>query len=142
MTEDFFKFIMETTKENFSKSQRDVFSNNEYNPYSEDLNYLEELLDEEKFQDAVEYNTVNILLSPRAHLYKNYALTQLKKEDGAKAEMIIALKILECISLTGIGTKDEPYVITRISDEKDFLNYLEEEFSSQSLVSEITNILI
>jgi len=136
MTDQFFNFISETTKENFQSAQQEVFSDNAYNPYSDDLDLIEELLDENKFDEAVNYLSVNVLLSARAHLYKNYALTQLGKEKEAQAELIFAHKILEGISLTGDGTLVKPYLITRISDEKDFLSYLEEVFARQSLVSD------
>ena len=136
MTVDFFKFITETTKENFLASQQIVFSDETYNPYSDDLNILEQQLGNDEFEEVIEYVSVNILLSPRAHFCKHYALTELGDEEGAKAELILGQKILEAISLTGNGTKEMPYLITRMSDERDLLAYLDEEFASQSLVAD------
>ncbi|MDH4471177.1 MAG: DUF4919 domain-containing protein [Fluviicola sp.] len=136
MTDDFFKFLSETTKENFLAVQQIVYSDESYNPYSEDLNILEEQLDNDEFEEVVKYVSVNILLSPRAHFYKNYAYTKLGNEDGANAELILGQKILEAISLTGNGTIEMPYRITRMSDERDLLAYMDETFASQSLVAE------
>lgn len=136
MTADFFKFTTETTKENFSKSQQLIFSENDYDPYSDDLSNMEQLLDEGKFQEVVDYGSINILLSPRAHLFKNYALRQLKKVKEAQIEMRLSSKILQCIKLSGAGTKEEPYLITRISDEKDFLDFIHDRLAKQSLFSE------
>ena len=135
MTEDFFNFITDTTKENFVAAQQLVFSDKDYNPYSDDLDEIVELLDNDDFEKVEAWFSVNILLSARAHFYKNYALTQLGKEREAQAELIIGQKILEGISLTGDGTQENPYVVTRISDEQDLLEYLDEEFESQSLVT-------
>ena len=134
MTEDFFYFISNTIKKNFINSQNIVFSNAEYNPYSEDLNIMKNLLDSNEFKKLVEYNNINTILSPRAHLYKNYALEKL--ENDAKHELIFTQKIMEGISITGNGTKALPYLVTRVSDEKDMLNYLQEEFKSQRLAKE------
>lgn len=128
-----FQFVIETTKENFETSQQSIFSHESYDPYSEDLENIENLLDENRFEEVIKYNNINILLSPRAHLYKSFALRQLGEESNAKSEVILAHKILEGISLTGEGTQEKPFVVTRISDEKDFLTYLEEQFSGQSL---------
>ena len=40
---------------------------------------------------------------------------------------------MEGISLTGDGSDQNPYMITQISDERDFLMFLQEEFGSQQL---------
>lgn len=136
MIDDFFKFLSETTKENFLAAQQVVFSDESYNPYSEDLNILEEQLDNDEFEEVVKCVSVNILLSPRAHFYKNYAYTKLGNEDGSNAELFLGQKILEAISLSGNGTIEMPYLITRMSDERDLLAYLDETFASQSLVAE------
>lgn len=68
MTDDFFKFITETTKENFLAAQQIVFSDEAYYPYSEDLSILEERLNNDEFEEVAAYFSVNILLSPRAFL--------------------------------------------------------------------------
>ncbi|WP_422104823.1 DUF4919 domain-containing protein [Winogradskyella sp.] len=141
MTDTFFDFIRTTTNENFISSQEEVFNHSSYNPYSEDLDVIEDFLDKEELVKAVEYNNINVILSPRAHLYKNYALDKMNKEKEAQAELIFAHKIMEGISLTGNGTKEMPYMVTRVSDEKDMLRYFQEEFKSQSLVKNENSIL-
>ncbi|WP_299619296.1 hypothetical protein [uncultured Tenacibaculum sp.] len=134
MTDNFFDFIMDTTCVNFTSSQKEVFDHSNYDPYSDDLNIIEEFLDKNELSKAIEYNSINLILSPRAHLYKNFALDKMNNQKGAQAELIFAQKIMEGISLTGNGTKEMPYIVTRISDEKDMLRYFQEEFKSQSLV--------
>lgn len=136
MSNHIFDFLENTTKEKFIASQNIVTSHEEYDPYSKDLNTMEELLDAEKYEEVTAYNNINTLLSPRAHLYKNYAWRQLKKDHEAKCEMILAQKIMEAISLTGEGTKENPYQVIRVSDERDILMYLQERFAKQSLITE------
>lgn len=131
---EIFSFIRETNKENFLQAQSIIINHEDYDPYSEDLNILENLLDEEQYSEVINYNDINIMLSPKAHLYKSYALQQIGNEKDARMETIIAHKILEGISLTGDGTLEFPYIVTRISDERDFLRYLEEESKMQSLI--------
>ncbi|WP_452598660.1 DUF4919 domain-containing protein [Pontimicrobium sp. MEBiC01747] len=135
MTEEFFNFISETTKENFVNAQNAVKLHPAYNPYSEDLSIMEDLLDEKKFQEAADYSSINVLLSPRAHLYKNYALGQLNNVKDAESELFFAQKIMEGIETTGDGSEEYPYIVTRVSDERDLLNYLQEKFISQRLVN-------
>lgn len=136
MTDDLIKFITETTKENFISIQNTVISNAEYHPYSDDLSTMENMLDTSKFEDVGDFYTVNILLSPRAHLYKNYAYEKLNKENEANSELILAQKIMEGLSLTGDGSKQSPYLVTRISDEKDLLSYFQEQFANQKLIND------
>lgn len=131
----FFDFILDTTKDKFLASQAIVFSHEDYNPYSDDLNQMEDLLEEGKYEAVVDYSSVNILLSSKARMYKNYALTKIGDENGAKAELIFSHKILEGIELTGDGTSEAPFQITRISDEFDFLFYLDENYASQTLTT-------
>jgi hypothetical protein len=134
MTDTFFDFLMNTTNENFTASQNEIFKNSQYNPYSDDLSVIEGFLDQNDLTKAVQYNNVNVILSPRAHLYKNYAFEKLNQPKEAQAELIFAQKIMEGISLTGNGTKKKPYIVTRITDERDMLSYFQEEFVSQRLM--------
>lgn len=53
---------------------------------------------------------------------------------GEQSEKIVAFKILEGISLTGDGSEGRPYLVTYISDEKEFLFYINEDFKSQMLL--------
>ena len=133
---DFFSFMITPDKELFLKSRDIVINHEDYNPYSDDLSEIEKMLDNNDFDKVIEYNNINVLLSPRVHLYKNYALKQMGNEDDAKSELILAQRIVENIALTGNGSMELPYIVTRVSDERDLLNYLEETFRGQSLIFE------
>jgi len=136
MDRNFFDFVANPDKEHFLRSRSIVITDSEYDPYSDDLSNLGKLLDEGKFDEVSTYNNVNVLLSPRAHLYKAYAFNKKGMQAEEKAESILASQILENITLTGNGSKELPYIITRIDDEKDVLAYIEEQFMMQALVKD------
>lgn len=133
MENDFFKFITEPSKENFLASRAVVVNHEDYNPYADDIHELQELLDKEMYKEAGEFSTINLILSPRAHLYKRYAFEKLGQERDAEMEHILAVSIMEGIEMTGDGTLENPYIVTRIADERDLLMLLDEEFAGQAL---------
>ncbi|MEJ5048326.1 DUF4919 domain-containing protein [Chryseobacterium culicis] len=135
--EKVFEFLTDPTKETFLKCREMVLSDPEYDPYSEDIENMQVLLNEGKFEEVVQYTNVNILLSPRAHIYKYFAYKELGDEKGRNIEMTIAQPIFECLEKTGDGTKDSPYIITRISDERDLIRqHFNKHDVSQSLIKE------
>ncbi|MFY0629402.1 MAG: DUF4919 domain-containing protein [Flavobacteriaceae bacterium] len=90
-------------------------------------------LEKEEYDKAIAFNDVNSLLSPRVHLMKNYAYTKKGMPDEAGFELLFAQKILENICLTGDGSKEDPYLVLRVQDERDVLNFLGEKFRMQAL---------
>lgn len=136
MTDDFFDFLTEPTKEAFLKARNYVIEHEEYNPYSDDTSTIQDLLQKEAFEDVLKYTNINVILSPRVHLMKKYAATQLGREKDATSEYFLGHRILEGIESTGDGSKENPYLVLRVSDERDFLGFIGEEFKSQALVKE------
>ncbi|WP_414847262.1 DUF4919 domain-containing protein [Chryseobacterium sp. IT-36CA2] len=142
MYEKVFEFLTDPTKETFLKCREMVINDPEYDPYSEDIENIQDLLNEGKFEEVIQYVNVNILLSPRAHIYKYFAYKELGDEKGRNIEMTIAQIIFECLEKTGDGTKDSPYIITRISDERDLIrHHLNKQDVSQSLVKDGDKIM-
>ena len=133
MENDFFKFIVEPSKENFLAARDTVVRHPDYEPYSDDLDVLEKLLDDGKYEEAAKFNNINLFLSARAHLYKKYANEKLGNEKDAKMEHILAMGIIDGIEMTGDGTLENPYWVLRVSDERDLMLLLEENFASQAL---------
>jgi len=130
-----FQFLSDPTKESFLNCRQLVINDPEYDPYSEDTGNVQDLLNEGRFEDVVKYVNVNILLSPGMHIFKFLAYKELGDEKGMHIEMTIARTIFECIEKTGNGTKDSPYIVTRISDERDLVRYhLNKEDTMQRLV--------
>ncbi|MDW9382276.1 DUF4919 domain-containing protein [Chryseobacterium sp. JV558] len=140
--EKVFEFLTDPTKETFLKCRELVINDPEYDPYSEDIEDLQDLLNEGKFEEVIQYVNVNILLSPRAHIYKYFAYKELGDEKGRNIEMTIAQIIFECLEKTGDGTKEFPYIITRISDERDLVrHHLNKQDVSQNLVKDGDKIM-
>jgi hypothetical protein len=140
--EKVFEFLAEPTKETFLKCRELVITDPEYDPYSEDIENMQNLLHEGKFDEVIQYVNVNILLSPRAHIYKYFAYKELGEDKGRSIEMTIAQLIFECLERTGDGTKDSPYIITRISDERDLIrHHFNKQDVSQSLVRDGNKIM-
>lgn len=129
----FRNLIENPSAETYHEIRKEITSLPGYDPYSDDIDTLNALLDAEKFQEALEYNNENTMLSARCHLMKSFALKQLGNENDAQSENIIAHQIMEGMAASGDGTLEKPYVIIRISDERDLMMYLGEEFTSQSL---------
>ena len=142
MYEKVFEFLTDPTKETFLKCRELVINDPEYDPYSEDLENMQDLLNKGKSEEVILYKNVNILLSPRAHIYKYFAYKELGDEKGRNIEMTIAQFIFECLVKTGEGTQDAPYMITRISDERDIVRqHLNKKDVSQNLIRDGDKIM-
>ncbi len=136
MKEQFINFLQKPTKESFIELRSIIINHDEYEPYSDDIKNINNLLLQNNFREVAQYASVNIILSPRAHMYKSFAYRKLNDEKGAEIESTIGQTILEGIQLTGNGTLEKPYLVTRIDDERDFLTFLEEVFASQALIND------
>lgn len=133
MENNFIKFIKDPTVELFLAARADIISHEHYNPYGNHLNELTDLLDAEKYQEAIDLDDINLIMSPRAHLYKSFAQKELNNENLAELEGMIAHLIMDGIEMTGNGTFENPYLVTSVSDERDMLARWDEQFASQSL---------
>lgn len=140
--EKVFEFLTDPTKETFLKCRELIINNPEYDPYSDDTGTMLDLLNSGKYEEVVKYVNINILLSPSAHIYKYFAYKELENEKAKNIEMMIVETLFECIEKTGAGTKDSPYIITRISDERDLIRqHFNKQDVSQRLVKEGDQIL-
>jgi hypothetical protein len=133
--ETVFDFVKDPTKENFLKSRELIVTNPDYDAYSNDLEIMEKLLENKEYEKLNYYVTINMLLSPRAHFIKYLSLKESGKEKGAEGVMFICHNILSCIEKTGDGTRQNPYIVIRPSDEKDFLQFhLKKNYTQQKLI--------
>jgi len=121
--ETVFDFVKNPTKENFLKSRELVINSPDYDPYSEDLTIMEKLFEDKAYEKLNYYVTVNVLLSPKAHFIKYLSLKETGNTKAAESIMFICYHILNCIEKTGDGTMQNPYIVTRVSDETDFLQF-------------------
>ncbi len=136
MQPDFFDFIRNNTVENFLKARNYVVSHADYYGYSDDVKIIDKLCAKQRFKEAADFMSPNTLLSPKAQMLKAFACREMGNLDGEKAQKIWAAQILNGIGLTGDGSSEMPYLITSISDEKEFLTFRNEEFVSQKLVQQ------
>mgnify|MGYP000339051519 CR=1 FL=1 len=134
MTEDFFDFIKTPSKELFLKSQEYVINHKAYDPYTSELDDLMTLMEAKDFKKVVDFKSINTLLSPSAHLMKHHAAKQMNDDLNAKSEWFLFNKVLDNLLLTGDGSKEEPYLITQISDERDIIQSMEDEVANQRLM--------
>jgi hypothetical protein len=134
MKEKFVAFITDPGPETFLAVRERIIRDAAYDPYSDDLDILDQLFVKEAYQEIADHRGVNILLSPLAHLIKSVAYEKLEMQEEAEGEMHMWQLLLKSIEQTGNGTQESPYLVTRISDEKDFIDYLEETFAGQLLI--------
>ena len=131
-------FLESPTRENFIKAQGQVTSARDYEPYSQDLDEVQDLLENKKFAEAqarLKAGQGNLLLSPRAHQYAAMAAEKLGDPEKAKQEKDVAEKCLKGLLSTGDGSAERPIVVTRISDEYDVARHLGERVVGQGLRS-------
>ncbi|TWT38614.1 hypothetical protein [Blastopirellula retiformator] len=137
MQELFLSLLKEPSRERYLELRKEIMQRENFAPYSDDLRRAEELLGEEKFDEAAEvifHSMPNLLLSPSAHMLVGFVFEQQGRAEDAELERNIALLCCEAITLTGAGTEAEPYQVMRTSDEYDVLRFLGKEFTGQGLV--------
>ena len=132
---EFIDFINNPNLATFLTVRNAIITDKSYDPYSNDLDILNDLFVKQAYEEIAEYSSINILLSPLAHLIKSVSFEKLAKEDEAKYEMHVWRALIKGIELSGDGSASKPYVVARISDEKDFMEFKGDIFSSQSLVN-------
>ncbi|MBN1500272.1 MAG: DUF4919 domain-containing protein [Spirochaetes bacterium] len=136
----FIELIQNTTLEKFLVL-RDLLLNNEnFNPYSDELNDLIDLEKSEEYGKIIELIKNNLwpnhVLSPRTHYYLGYSYSKNGDDESAGIMFSIAQILTNCIFLTGDGSKSKPYLVLRVSDEYDVLSDKNMTFKNQSNISE------
>jgi hypothetical protein len=129
-------FLKEPTKESYLRLFEAVTSAPSYNPYSRDLDEATDLMSAKKHREAqekLEKAMPNLLLSPRAHQFASIAAKGLGDDKKAESERDTAAACLKGILLTGDGSGERPYLVTRVSDEYDLLRHLKKGKKAQSL---------
>jgi len=127
------KFLSEDNLDAFEESRSSILDSAEYNGYSEDASTLGKMLSKGLYQDVVEFDSINVQLSPSAHMFKSEAHQQLGNAGEAVKEAAFAERILIHLKQSGTGTREKPYLITTLSDERDILESLGEDKAGQSL---------
>lgn len=136
MREALIELLKQPNRENYMRLFEMVTSGDAYDPYSDEMRRVHshlELGDANSAYMVLMQSWSNLMLSPRAHLAAGICLEQLGQPDGCRAEKMIASAILEGILASGDGSRENPYLVTRTSDEYDLLSYLEKTMRQQAL---------
>jgi hypothetical protein len=137
---DLFLKVAETPdRASYMAVRQAVLESPEYQPYSDELDRAEEMMDERKFaeaRDCIQQGFPNLLLSPLAHLLLAAIAEELGDKKSEELEDFLATTCAEGILATGEGTQASPYLVVRTSDEYDLLDYLGKEPAEESQVRE------
>ena len=134
--EHFERFMEKPSLGTFEAARSALIGSPAYQPYSQDLYQAEKLFEERRYQEvlqAIAGTRPNLLLSPRAHLLVGMACKELGKPEDSQAEMMFMQLCLHGIKLTGDGSADRPFKVTRVSDEYDVLMSLGKKLEMQAL---------
>ena len=134
----FMAFLQNPSRENFLRVRSLVVAHEGYQPYSNDLEEAEKLLETADWRGFLEAGPrfiPNHLLTPRFHLMRSYALSQLGETDDAEIETAMYITCMEGIRSTGDGSEQAPWLVLRTSDEYDVLQHLGLQLVKQSLHS-------
>jgi Domain of unknown function (DUF4919) len=136
MDKEFYDFIKTPNRELFLRSRATVVAHPDYNPYSDDIRKIDDLLAEGKYEEAVAHRNINTVLSARAHLLHAFAFSQIGMEQEERSMSVVGGQLIENILMTGNGSLEHPYIVTRVEDERDVLTALQERATAQALVHE------
>ncbi len=133
----FLEYLRQPKLESYLAVRKAVINHPSYQPYSEDLEDLDEMIDAEDYQavlDLMPHMLPNLMLSPRLHLMLGYVHRRMGDEESAEMESAVARACIEGILMTGRGTEAEPWLVVRTSDEYDVLMFIDRRMESQALV--------
>lgn len=137
MKEKFLEFLKSPCPETYLAVRVALISSDQYDPYSSELVEVEDLLTAGKNEEAgrmISKAMPNLLLSPRAHLIMSFIAEKFDNEQEAEGERMVASLLVEGIISTGAGTKEQPYLVVRSSDEYDVVQYTGKKANDQKLV--------
>jgi hypothetical protein len=127
------------TAESYLSVRDAVISSQFYDPYSEVLLDIEDLMEISNWNESLDkiYESMpNLLLNPRAHLFRAIIYENKGENDLAQLEHEIASLCIAGILATGDGTRDHPYLTIGTSDEFDVLSHLGKDFTSSKHIEE------
>lgn len=133
------QYMANPSKKSYLRLRQTLVGNNDFNPYSDDLDEISELIQGNMFQQALDKicrSMTNLMLSPRAHMFTSIAYAKLGNEKECQMEKNIYKACISGILLTGDGSKAKPYFVTSVTDEYDVLFALKKELFRQSLTKE------
>lgn len=133
----FVEFLQAPTQETFLNVRHAVLADEQFDPYTDAIDGVPKMMEAGELEQALEVmkNALfpHIVLSPGAHLNIAFILHKLGREKDAAFEHHISQLLQKAIEETGDGTEGRPYLVTRTSDEYDYLFAHELEAKTQAL---------
>jgi len=127
MQQALLSYLKNTNLANFLALRSAHLAQKGLNPYSVKLVPVAQHLAAGKFREAADLISQNLipdyLLSAGTHLELAVAQKGLGCPEKAEFERFLAEKLVIGIEMTGQGGEARPYLVTRTSDEYDFLIY-------------------
>ncbi len=139
MNDLFAAFLESPNRQTYLAVRAAVVASERYDPYSREMDDVDAILDADKLDDArrlLSGAMPNLLLSPAAHLVLSFIAKNSGDGERAQMESFVAATCCRGILATGDGTKDSPYLVVRISDEYDLIQYLGKEFNDQAIIED------
>jgi hypothetical protein len=138
MRAQFFTYLEHPSLDSFMGLREAVLSAEGFDPYSCDLDDINALMESDQWEEVVATITKNLfpnhLLSPSAHLSLGFAYHKLGREKESGFEQLVYSALVDGIKSTGDGTAEQPYLVTRTSDEYDLLMVEDLRPTQQSLI--------
>jgi hypothetical protein len=137
MSDAILDFLAKPNPKSFMAAREYVLKHPTYRPYSDELEELDVMIDAEDYEAVLKLAPAalpNLMLSPRLHLMLAYTHRRLGDERKADMESAIARACIEGILMTGRGTREEPWLVLRASDEYDVLMFIDRRMEEQELV--------
>lgn len=121
-----FDYLCHPSKESYMRTRAALFAEPDYNPYNQELTSLKTLIAQEEYATATQQIErilyPDYMLSPRAHLTLGVLYHKLGQPSQSNVHYTIGAHCIQGIQWTGNGTKDQPYLITRVSDALDIFS--------------------
>ncbi|WP_395739895.1 DUF4919 domain-containing protein [Prosthecobacter sp.] len=138
MREQLFNYLENPSLDSFMGLRQAALSAEGFDPYSAALDGVSALMQEDRWEEVVEVISKNLfpnhLLSPSAHMYLGFAYHKLGREKESGFEQLMYSALLDGIKSTGEGTQEQPYFVTRTSDEYDLLMAEDMKPTQQALI--------
>jgi len=132
-------FASEPTPERYRILRDAATASPHYSPYSDNLGEVAIMLKQggyEAADDLLRAGMANYLLTPTAHFMMAFVADKLGDERRRDMEAAIGRLLLQGILESGDGSREKPYLVTRIKDEHEVLSHLGKTMESQALVNE------
>ena len=129
--------IAEPSAEKYIRILEYISETDKYDPTAADDHEMSEYCNREEYDKVFKiYNNTypNLLLCPKAHFILSATYEDTDREKDYLKEFKIAGKLLDIIYSSGDGSKEHPYIVSRVSDAYDIVRWKMQKPKSQTLI--------